>query len=151
MSCPGKRGKQRKEERAKEEGESGRGKRKERKEEGGASCGAANPALTPGARTLQQGRAAPCCSLPPHASEIRQAGGRTVPRRQSRPFPLLKYLCARKAAASRADSQALLFRRTFSSGLCHLWFCGLTKLDFSFLKSIPAPPPSVFPLTASQK
>ena len=117
MSCQGKRGKQRKEERAQEEGEIGRGKRKERKEEGGASCGAANPALTPGALTPQRGRRAPCSSLPPRASEIRPGGERAVPRRQSRPFPLLKYLCARKAAASQVAE--LTARPFYFGGLSH--------------------------------
>lgn len=46
--------------------------------------------------------------------------------------------------AELTDSKALLFWRTFSSGLCHLWFCVLTKLDFSFLKSMPDPPPKCF-------
>lgn len=64
--------------------------------------------------------AAPCVCLPPLASQgVRWGGERAIPRRQRGPSSLLEYVCVQKAAAAggRADSQALLLQRTFSSSV----------------------------------
>ena len=93
--------------------------------------------------------------LPPasvsHPSPARELDGEErgpSPEGREGHLPCSNMSVCRKQLQQVAQPTARLF---YFRGLSHLRFCGLTKSGCSFLKSIPAPPPNVFPFTASQK
>lgn len=102
MSRQGKSGEaEKKKNRGKGGGELSEG-RKKRKGENGAYWGAAMVHPNPHGTLLPiKARLQIVSHSPSHTNAIRQGGKRAIPRRQNRPFPLLKYLCEQKAAAAR--------------------------------------------------
>lgn len=137
----------------KEEWRIRKGEKKEKKEEDGAFLGTAHGA--PHSAPLPiKARLLTASHSPSHASEIRQGAKRAIPSRQSRPFPLLKYLCEQRAAAARwlTRHQGPSISEDFLIRLMSFFVPWPNQIGlFSFLKSIADPPQNVFPITAFQK
>lgn len=110
-------------------------------------------AVTPPCFSLIKARLPPASHS--HPCQWDKTGAeRFHPQKAKQPICLAQiFMCAESSCSQVAELTArpFYFGGLCSSGLCHLWFGGRTKLDFSFLESIPAPlPPNVFPFTASR-
>lgn len=110
-------------------------------------------AVTPPCFSLIKARLPPASHS--HPCQWDKTGAeRFHPQKAKQPICLAQiFMCAESSCSQVAELTArpFYFGGLCSSGLCHLWFGGRTKLDFSFRESIPAPlPPNVFPFTASQ-